>query len=204
MDSSNISQLYCAGSKATLSVAATWLQDELTTIHLEIGSSRGDFLCSLAEVNRNHRFIGVEIDQAKCFLAVEKAVRLKLGNTIFVQNEGYDFVSKNIPNGSIAFLHVYFPTPFVVAPFFFEKLGNEKFFLEAYRVLRPSGIFRIVTDHEDYFSEMQAALERSKFWFTEWTSPGGNIPEGYYVNTPLERKFRREAKKVYYFNLVRS
>jgi tRNA G46 methylase TrmB len=66
---------------------------------------------------------------------------------------------------------------------------------ELHRVLEPSGLLRIATDHADYFAWMREHLAPAASLYEElpFESPA-SAGEGELVGTNFERKYRREGR----------
>ena len=70
---------------------------------------------------------------------------------------------------------------------------QEKFIPLLLRVLTPGGQVRIVTDHEDYFQQIDRVIHGSGMQVIEYNRPGA-AADGEFVGTNFERKYRREGR----------
>ena len=60
----------------------------------------------------------------------------------------------------------------------------------------PLGQLRIVTDHQEYFEQIEPIVKNSKLTVVDYSRPG-SANEGEFVGTNFERKYRREGRPFY-------
>jgi tRNA (guanine-N7-)-methyltransferase len=65
-----------------------------------------------------------------------------------------------------------------------------------HRVLIPGGKVQIVTDHQDYFEQIQQVIVASPLSVLDYTRPG-SAAEGEFAGTNFERKYRRQGRPFY-------
>jgi tRNA (guanine-N7-)-methyltransferase len=73
---------------------AEWLHLSKQPIELEIGSSYGEFLCSIAGRNPGRRYVGVEIMGKKAAPALQRAALRGLGNVCILNIEAQYFLEQ--------------------------------------------------------------------------------------------------------------
>ncbi len=64
---------------------------------------------------------------------------------------------------------------------------------QAERVLVPGGRLQIVTDHKDYFEQIEPLVRASNLDVVDYNRPG-SAGEGEFVGTNFERKYAREGR----------
>ena len=167
-----------------------WFEEsEGCPIEIDIGCNLGDFLLKRAQRYRSHRFLGVEYKYRLSFMAAEAMCKYDIDNVRLVNMEAFYFISKCIPTSSINGVHIYFPTPQ-------ERLLNQEFERQAYRILKHQCFLRFATDpaNDIYFDEV-TNLFASKHWLrVPWTFMDIGQPEGYLVGTPAEIQFSAPNK----------
>src|SRR5208337_3759893 len=108
---------------------------------------------------------------------------------------GY-FVREFVADASLAVVHIYFPDPWPKKRHHKRRLIQPPFLLEIHRVLKPAGRLQIVTDHEEYFQQIQQVVRGSPLKEVEC-----NLNE---VGTNFERKYQREGRTFHAIAAVRA
>ena len=67
---------------------------------------------------------------------------------------------------------------------------------QAQRILIPGGRLQVVTDHKEYFEQMEMVVKASPLQVIDYNRPG-SAGEGEFVGTNFERKYRREGRPFY-------
>ncbi len=67
---------------------------------------------------------------------------------------------------------------------------------EVSRVLKPGGRLQVVTDHADYWSQIELTVRGSTLNVVDYQRPG-SAGDGEYVGTNFERKYSREGRPFY-------
>ncbi len=115
---------------------------------LEIGSSNGKYLNSIAEKNPNRNFIGMDWKYKQVYKSFQDAHKKKLKNTSFLRADASDLDQTFAP-GEIDEVWIFFPDPWPKFKQQKNRLLSEAFFL----ILAKLGVKRICikTDHPGYF-----------------------------------------------------
>jgi tRNA (guanine-N7-)-methyltransferase len=167
-------------------------------VELEIGSGKGTFLVAVGEARPEHNYVGIEYARQYAVFAADRLRRRGLMNTRMVHGEATWWMRCHVPDGSLAAVHVYFPDPWPKARHQKRRLVQLPFLKEVHRMLRPGGMLRLVTDHADYFTHMQAMLsQQSDLTVVPFESPvplKADAPEGSIVGTNFERKYIAEGR----------
>lgn len=180
------------------------LADPLSIVELEIGISVGRFLCQMASVYHNRFFVGVELKPKSSRLAALSASRKSLKNGAIINIEAHNYIRKWVSDSSFEVIHIYFPTPYPSALHLSHRLMSPEFVNDAFRILKPGGVLRIVTDDRDYYDELCGLFSADKWWTVNWQSLGLKIPKGYFVGTGHELTFRRKYNApIYALQMIR-
>jgi tRNA (guanine-N7-)-methyltransferase len=110
-----------------------------------------------------------------------------------VRAEAAYFVKEFVRDESLSVLHVYFPDPWPKKRHNKRRLLAEPFMREIERILVPGGRLSVVTDHQDYFEQIDTVVKASKLRVVEYNRPGA-AGEGEFVGTNFERKYKREGR----------
>lgn len=65
-----------------------------------------------------------------------------------------------------------------------------------HRILTPGGRLQVVTDHADYFEQIEPVVKRSGLTIVDYNRPG-SAGDGEFVGTNFERKYAREERPFY-------
>jgi tRNA G46 methylase TrmB len=176
-------------------ILKSWLVDPLSNLEIEVGSNAGHLICRLAKLNQNTRFIGIDLNRRSCEVAVEKITRYKLSNVKIINMEAHRFIAENVLTNSVRALHIYFPTPNPQAIGLDRRLINRNFLEEVYRILISGGALRIVTDHNNYFKEINMNLRYLPWWDVTWSLPSPlKERDGFVIYTPCEQRYSAKSK----------
>jgi tRNA G46 methylase TrmB len=71
------------------------------------------------------------------------------------------------------------------------------------RVLIPGGRLQVVTDHLEYFQQIEPTVKGSSLSIIDYNRPG-SAGDGEFVGTNFERKYRREGRPFYAIAAMRK
>lgn len=162
-------------------------------LHLEIGSGKGTFLAQQSAIEPNVNFIGIEWSSWFFRYACDRLRRNERTNVRMVRAEATFFIREFIVDEAVTVMHIYFPDPWHKTRHNKRRLIQDKFMPEVMRILKPGGKLHLVTDHADYFEQMQDVVGRSPLQVGEFTPPP-SASDGEVVGTNFERKFRKEGR----------
>ncbi len=117
--------------------------------------------------------------------------------------EALFFLSEFVADASLSVLHVYFPDPWPKAKHNKRRLIQEPFLLQVERVLMPGGRLQIVTDHADYFEQIERIVRASALAVVDYNRPG-SAADGEFVGTNFERKYHREGRPFHALAAIKS
>ncbi len=167
-------------------------------VELEIGSGKGTFVLAIAEATPQRNFIGIEYARAYAEFAADRLRRHEQTNARLVHAEASWWVRCHVADAALAAVHVYFPDPWPKARHHKRRLVQPPFLKEVHRILQPGGVLRLVTDHADYFVQMERVLaEQQELQVVPFESPvalKADAPEGSIVGTNFERKYIAEGR----------
>jgi tRNA (guanine-N7-)-methyltransferase len=165
-------------------------------VELEIGFGKGTFLVEEAKARPEVNFFGIEYARWYWRYASDRLRRNGCTNVRTVRAEAVYFLTEFVPADSLAVLHVYFPDPWPKKRHHKRRLIQESFVPLMKRVLAPGGRVQIVTDHAEYFEQIQAVIGNGGFSVVDYGRPD-SADQGEFVGTNFERKYRREGRPFY-------
>lgn len=183
-----------ATSSDTFDLPQNWAALE-APIEVDLGSHRGTFLVAMAETYPDRRFLGVERQSSRVERCLKKIARLELPHAHAIQGEGLG-VLREI-GLRVRVIHVSFPDPWPKRRHHSRRLVNEEFLRDAWQVIEPGGMLRLMTDDEPYFRAMErAAAGYAGFAPISWDD--GRL----YPPTEFQKKFEG-VKSIYRLALRR-
>ena len=167
-------------------------------VEMEIGMGKGTFITEQAKARPDVNFFGIEWARWYWRYASDRLRRNNCLNARTVRAEAGYFLSEFVPAASLSVLHIYFPDPWPKTRHHKRRLIQEPFLRHVERALAPEGRLQIVTDHQDYFEQIEAVVRgSSRLAIIDYNRPQGSAGEGEYVGTNFERKYRREGRPFY-------
>jgi tRNA (guanine-N7-)-methyltransferase len=165
-------------------------------VELEIGIGKGTFLTEQAKARPEVNFLGIEWARWFWRYSSDRLRRNKCENARTVRAEATYFLTEFVPAESISVLHIYFPDPWPKKRHHKRRLIQDKFMPVVQRILKPAGRLQVVTDHADYFEQIEPVIRASALHIVDYNRPG-SAGEGEFVGTNFERKYQREARPFY-------
>jgi tRNA (guanine-N7-)-methyltransferase len=172
-------------------------------VEIEIGMGKGTFLLEQARTRVETNFFGIEWARWFWRYASDRLRRHNCNNSRTARVEALFFFTEFVKDASVSVVHVYFPDPWPKARHNKRRLIQEPFLKQVCRVLIAGGRLQVVTDHKDYFEQIDAVVRASALKVVEYNKPG-SAAEGEFVGTNFERKYRREGRPFYAIAAVKA
>ena len=148
-------------SEIILSTKGKWSKNLFknnNVLYLEIGSGSANFTSTLANLNPNNNYLGVEIRFKRLIQAARKAERLNLKNLVFLKkmvNRLTEFIGENELSG----LYINFPDPWEGEEH--KRILSEKLLEDLDIVLKKNGKIFFKTDHLNYYLDTLDLIKNS-------------------------------------------
>jgi tRNA (guanine-N7-)-methyltransferase len=162
-------------------------------VEIEIGTGKGTFITEQAKARPETNFLGIEWARWFWRYSSDRLRRNQCHNARTVRAEAMYFLTEFVPPASISVLHIYFPDPWPKKRHHKRRLIQEKFMPIVQRILVPGGRLQVVTDHADYFEQIEQVIRASTLQVVDYNRPG-SAGEGEFVGTNFERKYQREGR----------
>ncbi len=143
----------CAEAQPDL-LPAAWREDDSRCLEVDVGCHKGRFLIEMARKFPLSNFLGVERQQKRAQKAQEKISRLGLENAAVVHGDGLEAL-RRLPGACAEYVHVLFPDPWPKRRHQARRMVQTQFLREISRVLKGSGILRLVTDDPNYLQAIE-------------------------------------------------
>jgi tRNA (guanine-N7-)-methyltransferase len=165
-------------------------------VELEIGMGKGTFLTEQSKARPDVNFFGIEYARWFWRYASDRMRRAGAKNVRTIRAEASFFLHEYVADASISVMHIYFPDPWPKARHHKRRLIQAPFVKEIERALVAGGRLQVVTDHKDYFEQIEPVLAASALRLIEYARPG-SANQSEFVGTNFERKYRREGRPFY-------
>ena len=173
-------------------------------VEMEIGSGKGTFITEQAKARKDTSFFGIEWASWYWRYTCDRLRRNDCMNARAIRAEAGFFIDEFVPSESISVLHIYFPDPWPKARHNRRRLIQEKFMPKVLRILKPNGMLKVVTDHADYWAQIEPTVRNVKeLEVIDYNRPG-SAKDGEFVGTNFERKYAREGRPFYAIAAVKK
>lgn len=171
-------------------------------IHIEIGCGRGKFISTLAEINPNINYIGIELIGSVILRALEKAEANNFKNLLFLWKQANlleDFFDEN----EINTIYLNFSDPWPKDRHAKRRLTHGNFLAKYKKILKPGGSIEFKTDNLDLFVFSLQEFEASGYIIKEMTN---DLYHSHLISdniaTEYEEKFIGLGKKINYCKVI--
>ncbi len=171
-------------------------------LEIEIGIGRGGFLTDQATNRPKVNFLGLEQSRWYWKRASDRLRRKGCHNVRIFLAEALQFLGEFVKGGSVSAFHVYFPDPWPKNRHRKRRLIQPPFLDLAARLLIPGGHIQIVTDHREYYRQIERVVCDSQLEQRKYEPSYASIP-GELVGSNFERKYRKEGRPIYALAAVR-
>lgn len=128
------------------------------TVHLEIGTGKGQFIVALAKDFPDILFVGIERDQNAMYRLVQKQAELQLSNLMLICDDAIHLTTY-FKTASIDKIYLNFSDPWPKVKHHKRRLTHPKVFETYIDLLKPRGMLQFRTDHEMLFDDSLFYLE---------------------------------------------
>lgn len=172
-------------------------------VELEIGMGKATFLTGQAKGRPETNFFGIEWANWFWRYGTDRLRRNGCTNARTIRAEAAFFLREYVQPETLSVLHIYFPDPWPKAKHNRRRLIQAPFLELAERVLVPGGMLKVVTDHLDYWQQIEPVVKGSKLKVVEYARPE-SANEGEVVGTNFERKYILEGRPFHAIAAVKA
>jgi tRNA (guanine-N7-)-methyltransferase len=155
---------------------------------LEIGFGNGQALLNMAAASPHTNFIGIEVHTPGVGALLAGIEQQQLTNIRVLQADAVEVLKKNIPDGSLSTVYLFFPDPWhkkrhhkrrIVQPDFVQLLQSK---------LQVGGIFHMATDWQEYAEHMLATMESNSNFINQAGAGNYSVKPDYRLTTKFEKR----------------
>lgn len=166
-------------------------------IELEIGSGKGLFLTGAAQQRPDRTFIGLELATKYARDAQAKLDRLGVTNACFIACDAVAVIDRDVPDASLAAVHVYFPDPWWKSKHKKRRVLSDETIASIQRSLVHGGQLHFWTDVLDYYEEAVARIMELTQFRGPFYVPEPTATHAMDYRTHFERRTRLNGLPVY-------
>jgi tRNA (guanine-N7-)-methyltransferase len=142
-----------------------WFREPQRPFEVEIGCGKGTFVLNQARHEPGTNYLAIEWAREYQLYTADRVRRAGLGNVRVLHADAADFLRWRMPSGVVGVLHLYFSDPWPKTKHHKNRVVQDAFLLQVWRVLVPGGELRVVTDHDELW-------EWDMRHFARWTESG--------------------------------
>lgn len=190
----------------------SWFAHPERPFEIEIGPGKGAFIVNQCAANPETNYLAIEWEGEIWAYCADRLRRRQATNVRLLLGNAVDFLKWRVPDGIVRVIHLYFSDPWPKYKHHKNRVIQDAFLAQVFRVLVPGGELRVVTDHDELWEWNCEHFER-------WThSSGKGVPQsvtsvsngpaflrspfispawvvtGEVLGTNFERKFQKEDR----------
>lgn len=166
-------------------------------LEIEVGSGKGLFLQNVAQAMPEHNFLGVEVSFKYARFTAARLAKREISNAVSVHGDGLKLFREQVPDESLAAVHVYFPDPWWKARHRRRRVLNEAFLADVVRTLKPQGRLHFWTDVKEYFDSTLELIAEHTLLVGPLEVPEKPAEHHLDYRTHFERRTRMNNEPVY-------
>lgn len=165
-------------------------------IHLELGTGRGKFVTTLAKLNPDINYIGIEMKEEVLLKAVEKAYENELNNIKFIWGD-VNLILEYFDEKEISSIYINFCDPWPKKRWNKRRLTHRGFLDKYKMILDENGKINFKTDNEKLFEFSLNEFAESDLSLRNITLDLANSEFEENITTEYEEKFMLQGMKIY-------
>lgn len=165
-------------------------------IHIEVGTGKGQFITTLAELNPDKNYIAMEIKEEVLLHAVYKAKEKGLTNILFIWGD-VKMLPEYFDVAELARIYVNFCDPWPKNRWAKRRLTHSDFLNIYRRVLDENGEIHFKTDNEKLFEFSLNEIAENDWKLKNISLDLANSNYEGNVTTEYEDKFMAQGMKIY-------
>jgi len=165
-------------------------------IHIEIGMGKGKFVTTLAIMNPDINYVGIEKYSSVLLRAVEKQEELKLLNLRFIRMDA-ELIKDVFGHFEVSEIYLNFSDPWPKDRHAKRRLTSKEYFARYDEILKPEGEVQFKTDNRELFDFSVEEIAKTKWNLTYVTYDFHNDANCIgNVMTEYEERFCAEGKPI--------
>ncbi len=125
---------------------------------LEIGFGMGASLVTMASLNPQKNFLGIEVHAPGVGACLSTANEVGVENLRVMRHDALEVLENMIPDNTLSMVQLFFPDPWHKARHNKRRIVQVPFVELVQRKLKPGGVFHMATDWEAYAEHMLTVM----------------------------------------------
>jgi tRNA (guanine-N7-)-methyltransferase len=159
-------------------------------LKLEIGFGNGESLIKLAQKNPGVNYFGIDRKMDRIRTALSKLNKKDKIPNLLISRTDTDYLPYIVPAQSFDEIIMNFPDPWPKKRHHKNRTVNPEFLNVIYGLLKPGGVFRFASDHEEYSLEVSEMLKSSELFENAYETDFKNE-----IENRIETQFEKHKKK---------
>jgi tRNA (guanine-N7-)-methyltransferase len=151
-----------------------WFAEPGRPLEIEIGCGKGGFILQESAANPGVNYLGIEQAREFYLYTADRVRRRNAGavsNARMMHADAGEFLRWRCPDAVVRVIHLYFSDPWPKRKHHKNRVIQDDFLADCWRVLVADGELRVVTDHDELW-------EWNQEHFGRWTSPDADLGDG--------------------------
>jgi len=165
-------------------------------VHMEIGMGKGKFVHTLAKLNKDVFYVGIERFDSVIVRALEKVIEEPLDNLLLLRFDAAD-LRDIIKPSSVERIYLNFSDPWPKVRHEKRRLASPTFLKQYKEVLVDNGELHQKTDNQSLFEYSIISINNYKMTITEMYLDLHNSDYTGNVTTEFEEKFKNKGQRIY-------
>ena len=163
------------------------------SVHLEIGSGRGEFLLHKSVQHPDVNFLAIELKEKRIKTIIRQLDTKINKNVRVIRLFVDDAITDYIQEGSFQMIYIIHPDPWPKRKHHKNRLIRHGFIDVLWRTLKSGGFIEISTDHKEYANWIIQHFRERKDFESVYDKGFINNPEEEHIETFFEKKKREEG-----------
>ncbi len=167
-------------------------------LHIEIGSGKGRFITTLAGLNPDINYLGIEKYSSVLLKLLKKQEELDLPNLRLIRMDATD-ITDAFGQGEVDKIYLNFSDPWPKDRHAKRRLTSDRFLSAYEKILRPGGLVEFKTDNRDLFDFSAESVNDQPGWELLYLTHDLYADEDHMVKnvpTEYELKFTAAGNKI--------
>lgn len=184
-----------------------WFEHPQRPLEVEVGPGKGGYLVEAARARPAHNFLAIEQDPDVYYYTADRVRRHReagvLANVRVLRGDAVAFFRWRLADACVHAIHLYYSDPWPKRKHHKNRVLQDGFLADCWRVLHDGGEVRLATDHDDlwaFYEQQFAAWCRgvpegfgSPPFALEDLPKLPTAPEGGLIGSNFENKFKERG-----------
>lgn len=170
---------------------------------LELACGRGEYTVSLAQLQPENNFVGIDVKGHRMYLGAKAALEKELGNAAFLRTQ-IERIQEFFSPAEVADIWITFPDPHLRTSKAKKRLTHPRFLRLYQQILKPNGTIRLKTDSPKLYEFTKRVIEKYNLLLLDDCNDvhKKSSLESLKIKTHYESLDIAQSKKVFYLQFA--